>query len=518
MEIQDRNSLLQMFFSNKENGNVAVQNDAVNNVFAEMIHSRQDVAVSEKSDENLSSDIKVNIKKDKDVPVRTEAKKDEKVSNDKTEIKDHKEQVENEKKSIVDEEDSVAVNEAENDRSQPVKEEASTNTEAVEKNDIVEGEVEATENTTGIGDENIATIVSDASLDSIFNIVAPVSTTISAPIVEESVVATQLSDVSNTANIETVIDVNEAKQNKEIITDDAMPQMQPLTEEESLLMEQAKALDEKMGSDKKIKVEVNVKEAKIADTIVKDVLQNRFEIDSLFQDVTENQSINDVEIEIVDTESSQTPVAVTKVVDAQIQAKGIAFAEGQSAGENIVKTVSSDAQVLSVAGKEVVFDNANTAKAETFARINETSSKDVFKGMGKEVIEQIKVNITKSAIKGVDTIDIQLKPEDLGKIQIKMHISKDGKLQAEIISGRPETLEILQKDVSALSKAFNDAGYDTDSRSFNFSFQNENQAREQQKDDSGLLKFIGDTLEQEADIAGNDNLGYDPTLGLNIRV
>ena len=99
-----------------------------------------------------------------------------------------------------------------------------------------------------------------------------------------------------------------------------------------------------------------------------------------------------------------------------------------------------------------------------------------------------------------------------------MHISKDGKLQAEIISGRPETLEILQKDVSALSKAFNDAGYDTDSRSFNFSFQNENQAREQQKDDSGLLKFIGDTLEQEADIAGNDNLGYDPTLGLNIRV
>ena len=105
------------------------------------------------------------------------------------------------------------------------------------------------------------------------------------------------------------------------------------------------------------------------------------------------------------------------------------------------------------------------------------------------------------------------------KIWVKFHIAKDGKLHADIISSRPETMDMLQKDVSSLAKAFSDAGYDTDSRSFNFSFQNENQAREQQKDDTGLLKFIGDTLEQEAEsMAGNDNLGYDPILGLNIRV
>ena len=516
MEIQDRNSLLQMFFSNKENGNVAVQNDVVNSVFAEMIHSNQGGSVSEKNDENLSRDIKVNTnKKDKDVPVKTEVKKDKKISDDKTEVKDHKEQIENKKETAVDEENSVAVNETEADKTQPAKEKASTDTETVEKSDIVEGEVETADNTMGISDKNITALVSDASLDSILNIVAPVSTT---PTIEEASIVTQLSEVIDVVNIETVSAANEIKQNAEVVTDDAVYQMQPLTEEESLLMEQAKMLDEKLGSDKKIKVEVNVKEAKIADTIVKDVLQNRFEVDTLFQNITENQPVNDVEIDVVDTESSQTPVTATKVVDTQIQAKGIAFAEGQSSVENVVKTVSSDAQVLSVAGKESAFDNANVAKTETFTRINEASSKDVFKGMGKEVIEQIKVNITKSAIKGVDTIDIQLKPEDLGKIQIKMHISKDGKLQAEIISGRPETLDILQKDVSALSKAFNDAGYDTDSRSFSFSFQNENQTQEQQKDDSGLLKFIGDTLEQEADIAGNDNLGYDPTLGLNIRV
>jgi hypothetical protein len=70
-----------------------------------------------------------------------------------------------------------------------------------------------------------------------------------------------------------------------------------------------------------------------------------------------------------------------------------------------------------------------------------------------------------------------------------------------------------------LSKAFNEAGYDTDSKSFTFSFQNENQAKGQEKDNAGLLKFIGDTLEQEAEnVVGNDNLGYDPLLGLNIKV
>ena len=145
--------------------------------------------------------------------------------------------------------------------------------------------------------------------------------------------------------------------------------------------------------------------------------------------------------------------------------------------------------------------------------------RDTFKGMAKEVVEQIKVNITKSAVRGVDTIDIQLKPEDLGKVQVKMHIAKDGKIQAEIITSRAETAELLQKDASLLSKAFNDAGYNTDDKSFTFSFQNENQAKGQEKDDAGLLKFIGETLEQEAEnIAGNDNLGYDPVLGLNIRV
>jgi hypothetical protein len=295
----------------------------------------------------------------------------------------------------------------------------------------------------------------------------------------------------------------------------AVEEFSVLSEEEKLLMEQAKYFDEKVTSDKKLKVEVNVSEAKIADPVVNDVLRNRFEIDSMFQSVDEGDDVVIANIETITEEVSLDD----KNTGTLPEAKNVLFNETKIVYDSVKSSLNKDATVIAVSGKEVVAEVANASKNEAFVKINETTSRDTFKGMAKEVVEQIKVNITKSAVKGVDTIDIQLKPEDLGKVQIKMHIGKDGKVQAEIVASRAETADLLQKDASSLSRAFNEAGYDTDTKSFTFSFQDEHQAKGQEKDDAGLLKFIGDTLEQEAEsFAGNDNLEYDPVLGLNIRV
>ena len=297
--------------------------------------------------------------------------------------------------------------------------------------------------------------------------------------------------------------------------------------DDALLLEQAQYLDKKVTGEGKLKINVNIEEAKIAEPVAKDILQNRFEIDSLFQNVDIDALAENADVQVLSDEGNPLLNAAKNTApvapDSQLM-KGFAAVDNQFQPqlvlkETAVRPAGDNASVLAVSGKEVVFETANAARTETFTRLNETTSRDAFKGMGKEVVEQIKVNITKSAVKGVDTIDIQLKPEDLGKIQIKMHIAKDGRLHAEIISSRPETMDMLQKDIAGLEKAFNDAGYDTDSRSFNFSFQKENQAGEQQKADSGLLQFIGDALEQESEsTAGNDNLEWDPVLGLNIRV
>ena len=106
-------------------------------------------------------------------------------------------------------------------------------------------------------------------------------------------------------------------------------------------------------------------------------------------------------------------------------------------------------------------------------------------------------------------------------IEIKMQLSKDGKLHAHIIASRPETMEILQKDMQILQKAFADAGFQTDDNSLSFAYNDNSQAWQQQREEeNGLRQFMGNIFEQDS---GNDNLplseiAWDGKSALNIRV
>ena len=136
--------------------------------------------------------------------------------------------------------------------------------------------------------------------------------------------------------------------------------------------------------------------------------------------------------------------------------------------------------------------------------------------MTRDIAEQIKVNITQSAIKGVDKVEIKLNPADLGQLEIKMQIGKDGRLQAHIIASNAETLDLLQKDLSNLKDAFNNAGYQTDDGSFSFSYRGEEQNNNNEREQ--LRNFIGEVIAQdiaEELAANNDYVSVD---GVNIRV
>ena len=286
--------------------------------------------------------------------------------------------------------------------------------------------------------------------------------------------------------------------------------------EDELLMQQAQYIDHKLGTSHHVKIDVNVNGEKIAEPLSQNILQNSFEVASILQE-------------------SESPIFTPPVADqteteiaVNIPNNNIISTSGkETIPQNLVFFTPADKLAINSASTEDVLSigaiNNNALHSQTFAktesimRPQELNNNDSLKGMAKEVVEQIKVNITKSAVKGVDTIDIELKPEDLGKVQIRMYISKDGRLHADIIASRQETSDLLQREVESLSKSFQDAGYDTDSQSFNFSFQKENQTNQQQ--DNQLQKFIGDTLEQENQTnVVNDNQIYDPKVGLNIRV
>lgn len=314
------------------------------------------------------------------------------------------------------------------------------------------------------------------------------------------------------------------QQISDVLADDA----QNVLYDNAELADQAAVLDTKVKADRKLSVEVNVKEEKIAYNETQGLIKDKLTLEqavkaslSTESDSTPTKAKTAVQTEISvlaqPATGNQTSPAVN-LQSAPIIAAQTVAADTVTEGQAVKVTEISAANLgrAAAAGNEFI-----AARAEAKSQVADTSFRDIYKGMSKEVIDQVKVNITKSAVKGVDKIDISLKPEDLGHIEIKMQIAKDGKLSAHIISSRPETMEVLQKEVQNLQQAFNDAGFATDEGSLSFSFREGNQAGTDRDQNSELRSFIGNVFENEtgSDLAGNDNLyNWDPAKGLNIRV
>ena len=287
------------------------------------------------------------------------------------------------------------------------------------------------------------------------------------------------------------------------------------------LAEQAQILDAKLDG-RKAKIDVEVREEKFSHSDTGSLIKDAAVVDEAVKSVVKDKSV-------VSDGKNQ---AAGLLQNAQSRQNAAPVQANMPAAAGAAMPTAADAQVSVEAAKSASAENVSSLnaahsalngaaaslplKAGAGVKAEDTSFRDVYKGMSREAVEQVKVNITKSAVKGVDKIDIQLKPEDLGHVQIKMQISKDGKLQAEIIASRQDTLEILQKEADSLQKAFSDAGFDTDGGSFSFSFRGE----EEQNRDAELRNFIGSVLEQESneELVSNDNLTWDPAQGLNIRV
>ena len=290
--------------------------------------------------------------------------------------------------------------------------------------------------------------------------------------------------------------------------------------------EQEEQISKLVGEDKKLDIKVDVKEENFAYDKVRVNVKGEEKAENIKFDTasikTTAASATEVKVQPATINNNLVQPLVAAEVQPQNAALNTANTSSLSAGIKGVSeglTQSNTANLANLAGTETA---AHNLKAEGSVQgDNKTTFRDVYKGMSREVAEQVKVNITKSAVKGVDSIEIKLKPEELGHIEVKMQISKDGKLQAHIISSRAETMDMLQKELPTLEKAFADAGFSLDNGSLSFSFR-DNQAGNRENNE--LRQFLSNVFEQEA---GNENnqmeelSGYDSWDGksaLNIRV
>jgi len=82
---------------------------------------------------------------------------------------------------------------------------------------------------------------------------------------------------------------------------------------------------------------------------------------------------------------------------------------------------------------------------------------------GQDIPRQIAVQIARAAESGVGgargTVELSLSPEELGRVRLRLHPSEAG-LSVTITADRPETLELMRRNIELLAREFLDIGYE----------------------------------------------------------
>lgn len=117
------------------------------------------------------------------------------------------------------------------------------------------------------------------------------------------------------------------------------------------------------------------------------------------------------------------------------------------------------------------------------------------------MLEQVSVNIQKAIKDGADRITIQLRPAELGRIEVRIEVAGDGRPSIHVTADRADTLELLQRDARDLARSLNDAGMRADAGSLQFSLREqtaENRERRPNGEAAGGSALAGgETVEAE---------------------
>ena len=254
-------------------------------------------------------------------------------------------------------------------------------------------------------------------------------------------------------------------------------------------VDQSQAMSRALGDDTKIQVKVQVTGKVAANQAYVDA--SPYNIYSGYTGAAEGSTANGQVGETAATnalvQSAKTaevqPQAVAVVLPPQLQsqqapapapvvradAPQIQALESTSASQN-----NSQSGFAGVGGQS---QNAQTTAETKAAQQTATDRPPV---TPREIVDQIKVVITRAAKSGLDKVQIQLKPAELGRIDVKLEISEDHKVRVTVTADNKETLALLQSDSQTLERTLNDAGLRTDSANLHFNLRSESDPREAQ--------------------------------------
>ena len=161
-------------------------------------------------------------------------------------------------------------------------------------------------------------------------------------------------------------------------------------------------------------------------------------------------------------ESPQAKAAATAV-----NAEQIAKPAPQAASTNMALQAPIQASVQPQAAAA----NANNPAAQGAQHVEVSATP-------KPNLTSLAVEISAKSQSGAKQFDIRLDPPELGRVEVRLSIDSAGKASAHLSADQPQTLDLLQKDASVLTRALRDAGLDMSQASLNFSLRQQAQGQQ----------------------------------------
>jgi flagellar hook-length control protein FliK len=260
--------------------------------------------------------------------------------------------------------------------------------------------------------------------------------------------------------------------------------------------EQANSLARLLGSENRIQVQVNVNAAHTAKQAVADVsIYNIYAGYSAADAISlANGQFGQTEQSPVQTQSQTQPQAPAPRANEALPQAAILPQPAQAPAPSSAQT-AAPARADGLAPLAVQASTSSGGAATTnqsFSAFTQSGQSNATQqtqqaaqpnpterpaATAQHVIDQIKVNITKAAKAGLDRVTIQLKPVELGRIEIKLEMSEDHKVRVTVTADTKDTLSLLQTDSRTLERTLNDAGLRTDANNLHFNLRSESDAQ-----------------------------------------
>ncbi|GAA0627211.1 MULTISPECIES: flagellar hook-length control protein FliK [Thalassospira] len=219
--------------------------------------------------------------------------------------------------------------------------------------------------------------------------------------------------------------------------------------------------------------------------------------------------------------STQQASAANPAQTAQAAQQAMAAAAGPNAQNNptAAQNVSTNSAVTATGGTEATATaNGQPGSTNTLHQTNTggQTAHTARQAPSQQVQQQVAVSIRNAASEGVDKISVQLRPEHLGRVDVKMEIGQDGRIQGVIQADTRETLDMLRQDSRALQQALKDAGLNADSQSFTFEHRNEGGQSQEGNGQSRMTADQGSSPD-EGDVMSGTELAEHVAIGYGIN-